>query len=44
VPQRQGNTHPSLAPYQTFETLDGAMLLASRNGRRTNAFAPTPCA
>jgi len=31
VPQRQGNTHPSLAPYQTFETLDGRMLLAVGN-------------
>ncbi|MFZ3128317.1 MAG: CaiB/BaiF CoA-transferase family protein [Rhodoferax sp.] len=31
VPQRQGNSHPSLAPYQDFDTLDGAMLLASGN-------------
>lgn len=31
VPQRQGNTHPSLAPYQTFETLGGSMLLAVGN-------------
>jgi formyl-CoA transferase len=31
VPQRQGNTHPSLAPYQTFETEDGQMLLAVGN-------------
>jgi crotonobetainyl-CoA:carnitine CoA-transferase CaiB-like acyl-CoA transferase len=31
VPQRQGNSHPSLAPYQTFETLDGSMLLAVGN-------------
>ncbi|PKO61123.1 MAG: CoA transferase, partial [Betaproteobacteria bacterium HGW-Betaproteobacteria-18] len=31
VPQRQGNTHPSLAPYQTFDTLDGTMLLAIGN-------------
>ncbi len=31
VPQRQGNTHPSLAPYQTFPTLDGSMLLAIGN-------------
>jgi len=31
VPQRQGNTHPSLAPYQTFATLDGSMLLAIGN-------------
>ena len=31
VPQRQGNSHPSLVPYQDFETLDGAMLLAIGN-------------
>jgi formyl-CoA transferase len=31
VPQRQGNGHPSLVPYQDFETLDGAMLLAVGN-------------
>lgn len=31
VPQRQGNTHPSLAPYQTFATADGQMLLAVGN-------------
>ena len=30
-PQRQGNTHPSLAPYQDFQTADGAMLLAIGN-------------
>lgn len=31
APQRQGNTHPSLAPYQDFPTRDGAMLLAIGN-------------
>jgi formyl-CoA transferase len=31
VPQRQGNSHPSLAPYQDFQTLDGALLLAIGN-------------
>ena len=31
VPVRQGNSHPSLAPYQDFETADGAMLLAIGN-------------
>jgi formyl-CoA transferase len=31
VPQRQGNSHPSLVPYQDFVTLDGAMLLAVGN-------------
>ncbi len=31
VPQRQGNTHPSIVPYQDFPTSDGAMLLAVGN-------------
>jgi formyl-CoA transferase len=31
VPQRQGNSHPSLAPYQDFQTMDGSMLLAIGN-------------
>ena len=31
APRRQGNTHPSLAPYQDFPTQDGAVLLAIGN-------------
>ncbi len=31
VPGRQGNSHPSLVPYQDFPTHDGAMLLAIGN-------------
>ena len=31
APPRQGNTHPSLAPYQDFRTQDGAMMLAIGN-------------
>nr|WP_315243875.1 CaiB/BaiF CoA-transferase family protein [uncultured Albidiferax sp.] len=31
VPQRLGNTHPSLVPYQDLPTADGAMLLAIGN-------------
>ena len=31
VPVRQGNSHPSIVPYQDFETADGAMLLAIGN-------------
>jgi formyl-CoA transferase len=31
VPQRQGNSHPSLCPYQDFPTSDGSMLLAVGN-------------
>ncbi|MGE0802343.1 MAG: CaiB/BaiF CoA transferase family protein [Lautropia sp.] len=30
-PQRQGNSHPSIVPYQDFPTADGAMLLAVGN-------------
>jgi formyl-CoA transferase len=30
-PQRMGNAHPSLVPYQDFPTADGAMLLAIGN-------------
>jgi len=41
VPQRQGNTHPSLAPYQTFETLDGSMLLAIGNEGQFARFCST---
>lgn len=31
VPSRQGNTHPSVVPYQDFPTADGNMLLAIGN-------------
>ncbi|MCM5678876.1 CoA transferase [Schlegelella sp. S2-27] len=31
APQRQGNSHPSIVPYQDFPTADGAMLLAVGN-------------
>lgn len=31
APGRQGNTHPSLAPYQDFPTSDGSVLLAIGN-------------
>ncbi|MDA8446102.1 CaiB/BaiF CoA transferase family protein [Paracidovorax valerianellae] len=31
APTRQGNTHPSLVPYQDFPTSDGAVLLAIGN-------------
>ncbi len=39
VPVRQGNTHPSLAPYQDFTTLDGKMLLAIGNDGQFTRFA-----
>ena len=31
VPQRLGNAHPNIVPYQTFETLDGAITVAVGN-------------
>ncbi|MGH8058342.1 MAG: CaiB/BaiF CoA transferase family protein, partial [Candidatus Entotheonellia bacterium] len=33
VPQRQGSAHPSLVPYQVFQTKDGEMLIAGANQR-----------
>jgi len=38
VPQRQGNSHPSLVPYQDFQTKDGAMLLAVGNDGQFSRF------
>ncbi|MBP7564928.1 MAG: CoA transferase [Burkholderiaceae bacterium] len=38
VPARQGNSHPSLAPYQDFPTQDGAMLLAIGNDGQFRRF------
>jgi formyl-CoA transferase len=38
VPQRQGNSHPSLAPYQDFPTLDSAILLAIGNDGQFSRF------
>ncbi len=39
VPSRQGNSHPSLAPYQDVPTADGAMLLAIGNDGQFSRFA-----
>jgi crotonobetainyl-CoA:carnitine CoA-transferase CaiB-like acyl-CoA transferase len=38
VPVRQGNSHPSLVPYQDFPTKDGAMLLAIGNDGQFTRF------
>ena len=38
VPARQGNSHPSLAPYQDFPTADGSMLLAIGNDGQFSRF------
>jgi crotonobetainyl-CoA:carnitine CoA-transferase CaiB-like acyl-CoA transferase len=39
APTRQGNSHPSLVPYQSFDTADGAMLLAIGNDGQFARFA-----
>ena len=41
VPQRMGNSHPSLAPYQDFPTRDGSMLLAIGNDGQFGRFCQT---
>ncbi len=38
IPQRQGNSNPSLAPYQDFPTRDGAMILAIGNNGQFQRF------
>jgi crotonobetainyl-CoA:carnitine CoA-transferase CaiB-like acyl-CoA transferase len=34
VPQRLGNAHPNIVPYQTFETKDGHMIMAVGSDRQ----------
>ncbi len=34
VPQRLGNAHPNIVPYQTFETKDGHIIIAVGNDRQ----------
>ena len=38
VPQRLGNEHPNIVPYQTFETRDGNMIIAAGNDRQYTEF------
>jgi crotonobetainyl-CoA:carnitine CoA-transferase CaiB-like acyl-CoA transferase len=38
APQRMGNQHPSIAPYQAYEASDGYMILAVGNDRQFQAF------
>ncbi len=38
VPQRLGNAHPNIVPYQTFETADGHIIVAVGNDRQFVAF------
>jgi crotonobetainyl-CoA:carnitine CoA-transferase CaiB-like acyl-CoA transferase len=37
-PERIGNAHPNIVPYQTFETKDGAIILACGNDNLFNKF------
>ena len=34
VPQRLGNAHPNIVPYQTFETMDGHIIMAVGSDRQ----------
>jgi crotonobetainyl-CoA:carnitine CoA-transferase CaiB-like acyl-CoA transferase len=38
IPQRLGNAHPNIVPYQTFETLDGHIIIAVGNDRQYAEF------
>ena len=38
VPQRLGNAHPNIVPYQTFKTADGDIILACGNDNLFNKF------
>jgi crotonobetainyl-CoA:carnitine CoA-transferase CaiB-like acyl-CoA transferase len=38
VPQRIGNAHPNIVPYQTFKTSDGDIILACGNDNLFNKF------
>ena len=38
VPKRMGNAHPNIAPYQTFRTRDGDMILAVGNDNQFRKF------
>lgn len=38
VPGRLGNAHPNIVPYQTFETVDGHIIMAVGNDRQFTEF------
>ena len=38
IPQRLGNAHPNIVPYQTFDTKDGHIIIAIGNDRQFRAF------
>jgi crotonobetainyl-CoA:carnitine CoA-transferase CaiB-like acyl-CoA transferase len=39
VPQRLGNAHPNIVPYQVFETADGHMIVAVGNDRQFTEYS-----
>ncbi|SRR5579862_5493672 len=39
LPQRLGNAHPNIVPYQVFEVADGHLILAVANDRQFASFA-----
>jgi crotonobetainyl-CoA:carnitine CoA-transferase CaiB-like acyl-CoA transferase len=39
IPQRLGNQHPNIVPYQVFSTLDGEMVIAVGNDKQFARFA-----
>jgi crotonobetainyl-CoA:carnitine CoA-transferase CaiB-like acyl-CoA transferase len=39
LPERLGNAHPNIVPYQVFETADGHLILAIANDRQFASFA-----
>jgi len=41
VPERIGNAHPNIVPYQTFKTSDGDIILACGNDNLFNKFCDT---
>ena len=40
APKRHGNRHPAIAPYETFETADGVLVLVGRQRRSVAALLP----
>ncbi|EGF33482.1 L-carnitine dehydratase/bile acid-inducible protein F [Oxalobacteraceae bacterium IMCC9480] len=38
IPQRWGNAHPNIVPYQTFATADGHLIVAAGNDRQYRNF------
>ena len=42
APQRMGNAHPNIVPYQAFETKDGHIILAIGNDAQFSRFVLLP--